>query len=45
MKWSLMLLNDPNRRLVQEIFPQLSDVEREFLKTGYTASDWRVING
>ncbi len=36
---------DPNRRLIQVIFPQLSEVEREFLKTGYTASDWRVIHG
>ena len=36
---------DPNRRLIQQIFPQLSEVEREFLKTGYTASDWRVIHG
>tara|TARA_B100000287_G_C20198035_1_gene608838 strand:+ start:68 stop:274 length:207 start_codon:yes stop_codon:yes gene_type:complete len=36
---------DPNRRLIQQIFPQLSEVEREFLKTGYTASDWRIIHG
>ena len=36
---------DPNRRLIQEIFPQLSEVEREFLQTGYTADDWRVIHG
>lgn len=36
---------DPNRRLIQQIFPQLSEVEREFLQTGYTASDWRVIHG
>ena len=36
---------DPNRRLIQVIFPQLSEVEREFLKTGYTASDWRIIHG
>ena len=36
---------DPNRRLIQLIFPQLSEVEREFLKTGYTASDWRIIHG
>tara|TARA_Y100000361_G_scaffold153668_1_gene176114 strand:+ start:296 stop:502 length:207 start_codon:yes stop_codon:yes gene_type:complete len=36
---------DPNRRLIQVIFPQLSEVEREFLQTGYTASDWRVIHG
>ena len=36
---------DPNRRLIQQIFPQLSEVEREFLQTGYTASDWRIIHG
>ena len=36
---------DPNRRLIQEIFPQLSEVEREFLQTGYTADDWRIIHG
>ena len=36
---------DPNRRLIQVIFPQLSEVEREFLQTGYTASDWRIIHG
>ena len=36
---------DPNRRIIQEIIPQLSEVEREFLQTGYTADDWRVIHG
>ena len=29
-----------NRRLVQAIFPQLSQAEREFLKTGLTKEDW-----
>ena len=28
------------RRLVQQIFPNLSQSEREFLKTGYTQEDW-----
>lgn len=28
------------RRLVQEIFPDLSPAEREFVKTGYTPEDW-----
>ncbi len=27
-------------RLVQDIFPNLSIVEREFIMTGYTAQDW-----
>lgn len=29
-----------NRRLIQQIFPDLSATEREFIKTGYTQSDW-----
>ena len=29
-----------NRRLVQEIFPNLTAAEREFIKTGYTQEDW-----
>tara|TARA_B100000902_G_C27249127_1_gene884255 strand:- start:65 stop:274 length:210 start_codon:yes stop_codon:yes gene_type:complete len=39
--------NRPNneRRLIQEIFPQLTNDEREFIMTGYTAQDWRVIYG
>ena len=28
------------RRLIQEIFPLLSQSEREFLMTGYTQEDW-----
>ena len=28
------------RRLIQEIFPDLSASEREFIKTGYTQADW-----
>jgi hypothetical protein len=28
------------RRLVQQIFPDLSQSEREFIKTGYTQEDW-----
>ena len=28
------------RRLVQEIFPELTPEEREFLMTGYTQEDW-----
>jgi hypothetical protein len=30
----------PQRRLVQVIFPNLTDAEREFLQTGYTQEDW-----
>lgn len=29
-----------SRRFVQEIFPQLTAEQREFIKTGYTAEDW-----
>jgi hypothetical protein len=28
------------RRLIQDIFPNLSNAEREFIKTGYTQADW-----
>jgi len=28
------------RRLIQDIFPNLSPVQREFIQTGYTAEDW-----
>ena len=36
--------NSPDRkRLIQDIFPDLSETEREFIMTGYTASDWRVM--
>ena len=33
-------LRSPDRRLVQEIFPNLTNAEREFVKTGYTQEDW-----
>ena len=29
------------RRLIQEIFYNLSEDEREFIQTGYTPSDWK----
>jgi hypothetical protein len=29
-----------NRRLIQQIFPNLTQSEREFIKTGYTQEDW-----
>lgn len=31
------------RRLVQEIFPNLTPAEREFLLTGYTQEDWEFM--
>jgi len=38
--------NSPDRKkLIQDIFPNLTDVEREFIMTGYTAQDWRTIYG
>ncbi len=33
-------LHSHNRRLIQHIFPTLSQSEREFIKTGYTQEDW-----
>ena len=38
--------NSPDRKkLIQDIFSNLTDVEREFIMTGYTAQDWRTIYG
>jgi hypothetical protein len=31
------------RRAIQDIFPDLSRAAREFLLTGYTPHDWRVM--
>ena len=33
------------RRLIQDIFPNLNDDEREFIMTGYTPADWRALHG
>ena len=33
------------RRLIQDIFPNLNDGEREFIMTGYTPADWRALHG
>ena len=33
------------RRLIQDIFPNLNDDEREFIITGYTPADWRKLYG
>lgn len=30
----------PNRRLIQQIFPNLSADEREFIKTGLMPEEW-----
>ena len=36
--------NNPNRTmLIQDIFHDLSEVEREFIMTGYTAEDWKTM--
>ena len=32
-------------RSVQAIFPNLNADEREFIKTGYTPSDWKAMFG
>lgn len=29
------------RRYIQDIFPNLTQDEREFIMTGYTVSDWK----
>ncbi len=36
-------LASPKRRLIQEIVPDLSPAQREFLLTGYTEADWAVL--
>lgn len=36
--------NNPNRTmLIQDIFHDLTDVEREFIMTGYSAEDWEIM--
>ena len=36
--------NNPNRtKLIQDIFPNLTDDEREFVMTGYTPEDWEKL--
>jgi len=37
--------NSPNRPLIQEVFPNLSSDEREFIKTGVTPEEWKNIFG
>ena len=31
------------RRLIQDIFPNLNEDEREFIMTGYTVQDWKEL--
>ena len=33
------------RRLIQDIFPNLNEDERDFIMTGYTPADWRNLYG
>lgn len=36
--------NNPNRTmLIQDIFHDLTDVEREFIMTGYSPEDWEIM--
>tara|TARA_B100001939_G_scaffold145132_1_gene125704 strand:+ start:245 stop:463 length:219 start_codon:yes stop_codon:yes gene_type:complete len=36
--------NNPNRtKLIQDIFHDLTDIEREFIMTGYSIEDWEVM--
>ena len=38
-----MELPGSERRYVQDIFPNLTNEQREFIKTGYTPEDWAAI--
>lgn len=38
-------LRSPGRRLIQDIFPELTASQREFIMTGYTADDWEELFG
>ena len=38
-------LQRPDRRLVQDIFPDLTPAQREFIITGYTQEDWDTMFG
>ena len=36
--------NNPQRtKLIQDIFPNLTQDEREFIMTGYTIADWKAM--
>jgi hypothetical protein len=35
----------PGRPFIQDVFPHLSPSDREFIKTGYTQSDWEEMFG
>lgn len=41
----LQELMSPGRRMIQDIFPDLSAEEREFLLTGVTPDQWRATFG
>lgn len=38
----MTLFNSPNRPMIQDIFPNLSKEEREFIKTGITEEEWKI---
>lgn len=38
-----MALPMSRRRMIQDIFPDLDNDQREFIKTGYTAEDWAAM--
>ena len=38
-----MFMPMTRRRFVQDIFPNLNNAEREFIKTGYTPEDWETM--
>lgn len=39
----MMLFQSENRPQIQDIFPQLTDAEREYIKTGITPANWEAM--
>jgi len=39
----ILELGSPRRRPIQDIVPELSASQREFLLTGYTEADWAAL--
>lgn len=42
-QWELW--QQPNSPLIQQVFPQLTGPEREFIQTGFTPADWEKMWG
>lgn len=39
----MALWNSPGRPLIQKVFPNLTNSEREFIKTGITSEEWDAL--